>query len=81
MEIWNPDTGTLSTIASLLPQESSSSSPLSKFTMVSIKNNTEILIIGGNLGGSYLSGANYKHILLVAYLLQKIYFNQIHCIC
>ena len=68
MEIWNPDTGTVSTIASLLPQESSSSSPLNTFTMVSIKNNSEILIIGGNLGGSYISGAK----LLVACLHQKI---------
>ena len=75
MEIWNPDTGTVSTIASLLPQESSSSLPLNKFTMVSIKNNSEILIIGGNLGGSiYISGAKYKLKLSVTDFLQSFLY-------
>ena len=76
MEIWNPDTGTVSTIASLLPQESSSSSPLNTFTMVSIKNNSEILIIGGKLGGSYISGAK----LLVCLFASENMFKSKLCI-
>ena len=76
LEIWNPDTGAVSTITSLLPQESSSSSPLNKFTMVSIKNNSEILIIGGKLGGSYISGAK----LLVCLFASENMFKSKLCI-
>ena len=47
MEIWNPLARNVSTIASQLPQERSSSRPLKRFTMVSINNNTELLVLGG----------------------------------
>jgi len=59
METWNPDSGTVSTIVSQLPQESSSSFALNSFTMFSIKNNSELLLLGGYLGTSHLSGANF----------------------
>ena len=58
MEIWNPVDGTVSTIVDKLPREITTSQMMYKFSMTAIRNNTEILTIGG-WASSYLSGLDY----------------------
>ncbi len=55
MEIWNPADRTVSTIVDKMPVEITTAQKMNKFSMIAIKNNTEILTIGG-WSNSYLSG-------------------------
>ena len=60
MEIWNPVDGSVKTIVAQLPQEINQ--PLNVATMISVENNTELVILGGYSAG-YLSDVwKYKYL-------------------
>ena len=62
MELWNPVDGSVKTIVAQLPQEKATNQPLNVATMISVENNTELVILGGNSAG-YLSDVwKYKYL-------------------
>ena len=76
MEIWNPVDRTVSTIVDKLPREITTSQMMYKFSMTAIRNNTEILTIGG-WASSYLSGLDYLKSSEVLSFISNICLKQI----
>ncbi len=60
MDVWNPMDMTVNTIIDEMPMESGRSSPLSRSQIITLNNNTELIIFGGSSGGEIKEIWKYK---------------------